>query len=52
MINFKLNSKKISELQEDLDDLRRIRKSKMKEIEKLDTEINWIKIQLDQLNNK
>lgn len=52
MINFKLNSKTLSDLQEDLNDLRNLRKSKMKEIESIDTEINWIKLQIDKLNNK
>lgn len=52
MINFKLDPKTLLDLQEDLKDLRNLRKLKMKEIESIDTEINWIKLQIDKLNGK
>jgi hypothetical protein len=42
-------SEKIAFLEEKLKLLKQDRKSKVKEIEALDTEINWIKIQLEEL---
>jgi hypothetical protein len=39
-------------LEEKLKDLKKYRKDKIKEIEILDTEINWIKIQLEKLAEK
>ncbi len=43
---------KIIILEDRLKDLKRYRKDKIKEIEHLDTEINWIKIQLEKLTEK
>ena len=43
---------KILDLEFRLQNLRSYRKDKIKEIEALDTEINWIKIQLEKLTSK
>lgn len=45
-------SEEILDLKERLEFLRKFRKEKMKEIDKLDTEINWLKLKLDQLTKK
>jgi hypothetical protein len=43
---------KIESLEFKLQNLKSFRKDKIKEIDSLDTEINWIKIQLEELTNR
>lgn len=43
---------KIESLEFKLQNLKSFRKDKVKEIDSLDTEINWIKIQLEELTNR
>lgn len=47
-----IKSEKISNLEEDLKYLRQLRKEKVKDLDKIDTELNWIKVQLENLTNK
>jgi len=47
-----MNFEKIEFLEFKLKNLKNYRKDKVKEIQSLDTEINWIKIQLEELTNR